>query len=120
MSAARPRTAAPAGARSFLTSVLRHPVYARLFSAQVLALLGTGLLTVALGLLAVDLAGADAGAVLGIALTVKMVAYVLVSPVMAALVTRLPRTPVLVTADLCGPASPCSCRSSPRRGRCTC
>lgn len=100
MSAARPRAAAPAEPRSSLASVLRHPVYARLFSAQVLALLGTGLLTVALGLLAVDLAGADAGAVLGIALTVKMVAYVLVSPVMAALVTRLPRTPVLVTADL--------------------
>lgn len=42
-------------------SVLAHPAYRRLFAAQVVALLGTGLLTVALGLLAFDLAGSDAG-----------------------------------------------------------
>ena len=40
-----------------MIEVLKHPTYARLFSAQVIALLGTGLLTVALGLLAFDLAG---------------------------------------------------------------
>src|SRR6056297_794353 len=59
-----------------MLSVLRHPVYARLFAAQVVALLGTGLLTVALGLLAYDLAGERAGSVLGTALAIKMVAYV--------------------------------------------
>ena len=32
-----------------MLGVLRHRVYAHLFSAQVLALIGTGLLTVALG-----------------------------------------------------------------------
>lgn len=40
-----------------MVGVLRNPTYARLFAAQVVALLGTGLLTVALGLLAFDLAG---------------------------------------------------------------
>ncbi|MCT1434319.1 MFS transporter [Dietzia maris] len=65
-----------------------------------MALLGTGLLTVALGLLAFDLAGGDAGAVMGTALTIKMVAYVGVAPVVAALVDRLPKKTVLVGADL--------------------
>ncbi|MEH6381566.1 MAG: MFS transporter, partial [Dietzia cercidiphylli] len=83
-----------------MVGVLRNPTYARLFIAQVVALLGTGLLTVALGLLAFDLAGRDAGAVMGTALTIKMVAYVGVAPVVAALVDRLPKKAVLVGADL--------------------
>lgn len=83
-----------------MLSVLRNPIYARLFSAQVIALLGTGLLTVALGLLAFDIAGGDAGIVLGVAMAIKMVAYVAVSPVATALVARLPQKPVLIAADL--------------------
>lgn len=59
-----------------MISILRNRSYRLLFSAQVLALLGTGLLTVALGLLAIDIAGGAAGVVLGTALTIKMVAYV--------------------------------------------
>lgn len=83
-----------------MLSVLRHPIYRRLLAAQVLALSGTGLMTVALGLLAVQLAGAEAGAVLGTALVIKMVAYVGLSPVFNALAVRLPRRPVLVALDL--------------------
>ncbi len=74
--------------------------YAALYAAQVVSLLGTGLMTVALGLLAYDLAGDGAGVVLGIAFTIKMVCYVGLSPVAQALAQRLPRKPVLVTADL--------------------
>lgn len=81
-------------------TLLKHPVFGRLFAAQVVALLGTGLLTVALGLLAFDLAGATAGAVLGTAYAIKMVAYVGLSPVAGALVANLPRRPVLIAADL--------------------
>jgi MFS family permease len=55
---------------------------------------------VALGLLAFDLAGGQAGAVLGTALTIKMLAYVFIAPVMAAVVERLPKRAVLVAADL--------------------
>lgn len=83
-----------------MREVLQNPIFAKLFGAQVIALLGTGLLTVALALLAYDLAGAHAGAVLGIALTIKMVAYVGVSPITTALVARLPRRSVLIVADL--------------------
>lgn len=79
---------------------LAHPVYRRLFVAQVVALAGTGLATVALGLLAYDLAGADAGTVLGTAFAVKMVAYVLVAPLAAALVARAPRRVVMIGADV--------------------
>jgi MFS family permease len=75
-------------------------VYRRLFLAQVVALAGTGLATVALGLLAYDLAGPDAGGVLGTALAVKMVAYVVVAPLAAAAVARLPRRAVMVGADV--------------------
>lgn len=80
--------------------ILGNRAYARLLSAQVLALLGTGLLTVALGLAAYDIAGAQAGVVLGIALTIKMVAYVGLSPLATALVARLDRRRVLIAADL--------------------
>lgn len=83
-----------------MLNVLRVATYRKLFTAQVVALLGTGLLTVALGLLAFDLAGGQAGAVLGTALTIKMLAYVFVAPVMAALVARLPGKAVLIGADL--------------------
>ena len=83
-----------------MLAVLRNPTYARLFSAQIIALLGTGLLTVALGLLAYDIAGSDAGAVMGTVMAIKMVAYVLVSPVTTALVSRLPARRVLIGADL--------------------
>jgi MFS family permease len=83
-----------------MLSVLRDVTYRRLFAAQVVALLGTGLLTVALGLLAFDLAGKDAGAVMGTALTIKMFAYVGFAPVINALVARLPKKPVLIGADL--------------------
>ncbi|WP_394160890.1 MFS transporter [Galactobacter valiniphilus] len=83
-----------------MLSVLKHPVYAKLFGAQVIALVGTGLLTVALGLLAFDLAGVNGGAVMGLAMTIKMVAYVAVAPVISALTARLPRKPLLITADL--------------------
>ncbi|WP_111733596.1 MFS transporter [Roseovarius amoyensis] len=74
--------------------------YAALYAAQVVSLLGTGLMTVALGLLAYDLAGDGAGMVLGIAFTIKMLSYVGLSPVAQALAQRLPRKPVLVGADL--------------------
>ncbi|MFH9267748.1 MULTISPECIES: MFS transporter [unclassified Streptomyces] len=73
--------------------------YRRLFSAQIIALFGTGLATVALGLLAYDLAGPSAGAVLGTALTVKMVMYVVIAPIAAAYVDRFPRRTLLTLLD---------------------
>lgn len=83
-----------------MLEVLANRTYRHLFLAQVIALLGTGLATVALGLLAFDLAGANAGAVLGTALAIKMLAYIGVAPVASALAERLPRRAVLVALDL--------------------
>lgn len=80
--------------------VLGNRTYRHLFLAQIIALIGTGLTTVALGLLAFDLAGAQAGAVLGTALAIKMAAYIGVAPVAAAFAERLPRRAMLVTLDL--------------------
>lgn len=83
-----------------MLGILSDRTYRHLFLAQVVALVGTGLATVALGLLAYDLAGANAGRVLGTALAIKMIAYVVVSPLASALLARLPRRPVLVAFDL--------------------
>jgi MFS family permease len=83
-----------------MLAVLANRTYRHLFLAQVIALIGTGLATVALGLLAFDLAGADAGAVLGTALAIKMVAYVGVAPIASAFAERLPRRAMLVALDL--------------------
>ncbi len=83
-----------------MLAVLRNRTYRHLFLAQVIALIGTGLATVALGLLAYDLAGAEAGAVLGTALAIKMIAYVGVAPIAGAFAERLPRRAMLVALDL--------------------
>ncbi|SEL72569.1 MFS transporter [Rhodococcus maanshanensis] len=79
-----------------ITSLFAHRDYLRLFTAQVSALFGTGLTTVALGLLAYELAGSDAAAVLGTALTIKMIVYVTVAPIVAAYADRFPRRLFLV------------------------
>lgn len=81
-------------------AILRNITYRHLFLAQVIALIGTGLITVALSLLAYDLAKDRAAEVLGTALAIKMVAYILVGPVASAYAERLPRKKVLVTLDI--------------------
>ena len=83
-----------------MIAVLQNLTYRRLFLAQVVALVGTGLATVALGLLAFSLAGANAGAVLGTVLAIKMVAYVTVAPIASAFAERGPRRGMLVALDL--------------------
>lgn len=83
-----------------MLDILRHRTYRHLFFAQVVALLGTGLATVALSIVAFDLAGDDAGKVLGTAMAIKMVAYVLIAPVASALAENVPRRVLLVMLDM--------------------
>lgn len=83
-----------------MLTILRRRTYRHLFAAQILSLIGTGLTTIALGLLAYDLAGAEAGFVLGTALAIKMVAYVGISPFAGAVAGWLPRRGFLVTLDV--------------------
>ena len=74
--------------------------YYRLFAAYVMALFATGVATVALGLFAYALAADDAGTVLGTALSLKALAYVVAAPVAAALTLHMPRKPLLIALDL--------------------
>lgn len=74
--------------------------YYHLYAAQALALVSTGIATVALALLAYQLAGGDAGAVLGTALAIKMGTYVVITPAAAAFVELLPRRTLMVCLDL--------------------
>ncbi|MWD26425.1 MFS transporter [Aquicoccus sp. SCR17] len=83
-----------------MLTLLADHRYRHLLAAQVVALLGTGLATVALGLLAYDLAGGGAAAVLGTVFTIKMLAYVGIAPVAGALAERMDRRRLLVTLDL--------------------
>lgn len=83
-----------------MLAVLQNRTYRHLFLAQIVALIGTGLATVALGLLAFELAGENAGAVLGTALAIKMIAYVTVAPIASAFTERVPRRAMLVVLDL--------------------
>jgi MFS family permease len=83
-----------------MLAVLSDRTYRHLFLAQVVALLGTGLATMALGLLAYDLAGDRAAMVLGTVFTIKMVAYVGIAPIAGAFAERLPRRALLVTLDV--------------------
>lgn len=54
----------------------------------------------ALGLLAYDIAGGNAGAVLGTSLAIKMIAYIGVAPIAGAFADRLPRRAFLVAMDI--------------------
>jgi MFS family permease len=83
-----------------MLSILADRTYRHLFLAQIVALLGTGLATVALALLAYDLAGERAGVVLGTVFTIKMVAYVGIAPVAGAFADCLPRRMLLAGLDV--------------------
>ncbi len=79
---------------------LDNIAYRTLFTAHLIALLGTGLATIAIALLAFELARDDAGAVLGTALFIKMVAYVGISPFAGVLAGHLPRKSLMIAMDI--------------------
>lgn len=83
-----------------MLNALKNRTFRHMFAAQVIAITGTGLATVALGLIAFDLAGADAALVLSVALTIKMLSYVILAPVAAALATQYSRRSWLVGLDV--------------------
>ena len=83
-----------------MLSPLRNRDYRNLYLAQLVALLGTGITTVALALLAFEIAGRDATIVLGIALAIKMVAYVLLSPIAGAYAGKFNRARYLVGLEI--------------------
>jgi NRE family putative nickel resistance protein-like MFS transporter len=74
--------------------------YLRLFFAHVASLLGSGVTSVALAVLAYELTGSNAAVVLGTALMVRILAFVTLSPVAGVLADRVDRRRLLVAADL--------------------
>jgi Na+/melibiose symporter-like transporter len=80
--------------------ILRHPVFRPLLVSHVLALVGTGLATIALGFVAFDLAGSGSGSVLGTVLAIKMLCFMIVAPLAAAVLVRVPPRAVLVGSDV--------------------
>ena len=81
-------------------SPFENKSFLHLFIAQIIALVGTGLSTIALALLAYDFALNEAGRVLGIALAIKMVAYVVFAPIIGGFVHRIPRKFFLILMDI--------------------
>lgn len=79
---------------------LHNTSFRKLFMAQVIALVGTGLSTIALSLLAYDLVGGNAAVVLGTALAFKMVAYVVFAPIVGGLAHHFKRKPFLIAMDI--------------------
>ena len=79
--------------------------YYRLYAGYVIALFATGIATVALAILAFDLAGDGSGAIIGTALSLKMLAYVLAAPVVVVLTDRIPRKSLLIGLDIVRAAS---------------
>src|SRR3546814_10332387 len=92
-----------------LIEILRHRDFRHLFLAQVVALVCTGLATVALALLAYDLAGDRAGALLGTALAIKMAVYVVISPLACSLVMPRHRKREIGRAHVCTPVTIAHC-----------
>lgn len=83
-----------------MIAVLRTRRFAALFASQVSSLIATGLLTVALALVAVRLDPGAAAGIIGTALTIRIAVYVVVSPLASALLAGRSSRAVLVGADL--------------------
>ncbi|OYX54479.1 MAG: hypothetical protein B7Y93_06100 [Micrococcales bacterium 32-70-13] len=83
-----------------MISILRNRRFAALFASQVSSLAATGLLTVALALVAVRLDPAGAAGIIATALTIRIAVYVVVSPIASALLAGRSSRAVLITADL--------------------
>ncbi len=80
---------------------LRHPVFRWLFAAQILSLLGIGMMTVGLALLAYEHGGVTgAGKLLGAVFALKMVVYVFLAPLAEVVLSRFERRRVLVALDV--------------------
>jgi NRE family putative nickel resistance protein-like MFS transporter len=79
---------------------LNNSSFARLYGAQTISLLGDALTWVGLALTAFELAGTEAAAVLSIALTLRVTAFVLISPLAGSLADRFDRQQILTLTHL--------------------
>jgi MFS family permease len=83
-----------------MTTLWKNRPFQQLFWAHVISLLGIGLSSVALGLLAHQLVGASASAVLGITLTLRIVVIVFFAPWAGLVADRLGPKRTMILSDL--------------------
>ena len=83
-----------------MISLVGDRAFRHMFLAQAFSLIGSGVATVALGLLAYELVEGSASVVLGTALAIKMIAYVLFSPIAGAMAVKFSRRRYLIALDL--------------------
>ena len=86
--------------RFILFQSLRNPVFTRLYAAQTISLFGDALTWLGLALLAFELAGKDSAVVLSVALTLRVTAFVILSPIAGAIADRLDRKLILVITHM--------------------
>ena len=79
---------------------LKNSAFARLYLSQTASLLGDALTWVGLALLSFELAGSNSSVILGAALTLRVTAFVVFSPLAGALADRLDRKVMMVVSDL--------------------
>jgi MFS transporter, NRE family, putaive nickel resistance protein len=79
---------------------LKNPTFARLYSAQAISLLGDALTWLGLALLAVELAGDRAPAILATALTLRIIIFIICAPIVGIIVDKLDRKLILVGTHL--------------------
>jgi MFS transporter, NRE family, putaive nickel resistance protein len=79
---------------------LKNPIFARLYLAQTINLVGDALTWLGLALLAFELAGAQAGTVLAGTLTLRVMAFVVLSPIAGAIADRVDRKGMMMTTHL--------------------
>ncbi len=79
---------------------LENPIFTRLYLAQTINLVGDALTWLGLALLAFELAGEQAGTVLAGALTLRVLAFVVLSPLAGVIADRIDRKYLMVTTHL--------------------
>ena len=83
-----------------LPNCLHNPIFRQLYIAQTISLFGDALTWLGLALLAFELAGSSAPIVLAGALTLRVTAFTLISPVAGAIADRYDRKPMLMITHL--------------------
>lgn len=84
-----------------MLSALRNPLFARFYLAQAASQFGDAIAWIALALVAVELEGADrAPAIVAIALTLRVAAYVALGPVAGVIADRVDRRTLLAACHL--------------------